>query len=64
MAMPSSMPISRITTLTHIINDPIMRTSSCVCVGQCKRVGVVVTIAHDPWRLCDLKSRKGLAYLS
>jgi hypothetical protein len=38
MAMPASMPINRITTLTHIINDPIIGLSLSSS-GFCKPFG-------------------------
>jgi hypothetical protein len=36
---PKHLPQKRMTTLTHIINDPIMRTSFAVGGRQCKPVG-------------------------
>jgi hypothetical protein len=58
IVMPASMPTSRITTLVHIINDPIISFPQ-VSSGNCK---LVENLTHHP-RLCDLMSWKGLAYL-
>jgi membrane protein DedA with SNARE-associated domain len=58
--MPSTIPSERTTTLTHIVNDP-MITTSFGSFGDLQAGGNV--IAHNHVALCDLKSRKRPAYL-
>jgi hypothetical protein len=59
--MPASMPNSSTTTLTHIINDPIISLSFRFRLGVESRSGEPKLTRYP--RLCDLMSRKGLAYL-
>ncbi len=60
--MPASSPISRTTAPAHIVNDPIVGLSFLALpLGIASRSGEP-ELTHGP-RLCDLMSRKGLAYL-
>src|SRR4051794_27076782 len=59
IAMPASIPINKITTLTHIINEPIIAVSLSGCGFLKPQAERELT---GP-RLCDLMSRAGLAYL-